>query len=83
MASANTIVWANACVEANAMMVSALVEGRDPYPNAIESANITCVGILAHESAMKGGAIMKLPAWTFRGAAKGAPAKRRILTLKR
>jgi hypothetical protein len=64
-------------------MVSALVEGRDPYPNAVESANITCVGILAHESAMKGGAIMKLPAWTFRGSAKGSPAKRRTLALKR
>ncbi len=67
-------------------MVSALVEGRDPYPNAVESANITCVGILAHESAMKGGAILKLPPWTFRGGAKSAaakPAKRRTLALKR
>jgi hypothetical protein len=64
-------------------MLSALVDGRDPYPNAVESANITCVGILAHESAMKGGALMKLPSWTFRGASKGAPAKRRTLALKR
>jgi predicted dehydrogenase len=66
-------------------MVSALVEGRDPYPNAVESANITCVGILAHESAMKGGAILKLPPWTFRGAARSTakPARRRTLALKR
>jgi|SRR5579859_3386065 len=46
-------------------MVSALVQGRDPYPNAVQSANMTCVGILAHESAMKGGKVIKLPPWTF------------------
>ena len=46
-------------------MLSALVDGRDPYPNAVQSANMTCVGILAHESAMKGGKILKLPSWTF------------------
>ncbi len=45
--------------------LSALVEGRDPYPNARQSANITCVGILAHESAMKGGEIIRLPDFTF------------------
>jgi predicted dehydrogenase len=45
--------------------VSALVEDRDPYPNAPQSANITCVGILAHESAMKGGEIIRLPEFTF------------------
>ena len=47
--------------------VSALKEGKDPYPNASQSANITCVGILAHESAMKGGEIIRLPEWTFTG----------------
>ncbi len=45
--------------------VRALVEGRDPYPNAAQSANWTCVGILAHESALKGGEIIRLPEWTF------------------
>jgi predicted dehydrogenase len=45
--------------------VTALVEGREPYPNARQSANITCVGIIAHESAMKGGEIMRLPDFTF------------------
>ena len=44
--------------------VSALVENRDPYPNAVQSANWTCVGILAHESAMKGGEIIRLPTFT-------------------
>ena len=45
--------------------VSALIEGHDPYPNAVQSANITCVGILAHESAMKGGELIRLPDFTF------------------
>jgi len=45
--------------------VTALVEGRDPYPNARQSANWTCTGILAHESAMQGGVIKKLPEWSF------------------
>jgi len=46
-------------------MVSALIQGRDPYPNAVQSANMTCVGILAHQSALKGGQVIKLPPWTF------------------
>jgi predicted dehydrogenase len=45
--------------------VDAIVKGRDPYPNAAQSANITCVGILAHESAMKGGKLLTLPSWTW------------------
>ncbi|MBF9252831.1 Gfo/Idh/MocA family oxidoreductase [Pontibacter sp. 172403-2] len=47
--------------------ISALTEGRQPYPNAQQSANITCVGILAHESAMKGGEIIYLPEFTWSG----------------
>lgn len=43
----------------------ALVEDRQPYPNGVQSANITCVGILAHESAMEGGVIKRLPEFTF------------------
>jgi len=46
--------------------LTALLEDREPYPNAQQSANITCVGILAHESAMKGGEIIKLPEFTFK-----------------
>jgi predicted dehydrogenase len=60
-------------------MLSSLVEGKDPYPNAVQSANITCVGILAHESAMKGGALLKLPPWTFTGGAKKAAKAARVL----
>ncbi|HEX9794420.1 MAG TPA: Gfo/Idh/MocA family oxidoreductase [Planctomycetota bacterium] len=41
--------------------LNALTEGRAPYPNAVESANITCTGILAHESAMQGGVRLDLP----------------------
>jgi len=45
--------------------VMSIVEGRDPFPNARQSANWTAVGILAHESAMQGGVTMKLPAFTL------------------
>jgi len=45
--------------------LTSLVEERDPYPNARQSANITCVGILAHESAMNGGEIKRLPDFTL------------------
>lgn len=46
--------------------VSSLVQDRDPWPNAVTSANWTCVGICAHQSAEQGGAIVKLPAFTLR-----------------
>jgi len=45
--------------------VSALVDKREPFPNARQSANITCVGILAHESAMDGGKKINLPEFTL------------------
>jgi predicted dehydrogenase len=45
--------------------ISALVANREPFPNARESANWTCVGICAHQSALKGGALVKLPAFTL------------------
>ncbi|WP_026996419.1 Gfo/Idh/MocA family oxidoreductase [Flectobacillus major] len=41
--------------------VDAIIKNREPFPNAEQSANWTCVGILAHESALKGGEIMYLP----------------------
>ncbi len=41
--------------------VSALIDDRDPFPNAAQSANWTSVGILAHESAMQGGKLIQLP----------------------
>ena len=45
--------------------ISALLEDRDPFPNAVQSANITCAGILAHESALQGGKILHLPEFTL------------------
>jgi hypothetical protein len=45
--------------------ISALVEGRSPYPDAVQSANWTCVGICAHQSAMEGGVIVELPGFTL------------------
>lgn len=44
----------------------ALAEDRDPWPNATTSANWTCVGILAHESALAGGEIRRLPGFTLK-----------------
>jgi predicted dehydrogenase len=41
--------------------ITALIENREPFPNAAQSANWTSVGILAHESAMQGGALIQLP----------------------
>lgn len=45
--------------------ISSLIQNKQPYPNATQSANITCVGILAHESAKQGGKIIPLPEFTF------------------
>ena len=45
--------------------ITALLENKDPYPNAKQSANITCVGILAHESALQNGKQLNLPDFTL------------------
>ncbi len=45
--------------------VDALVSNRAAYPNARQSANWTCVGLLAHESAMDGGRLIDLPEFTL------------------
>lgn len=45
--------------------VSAIRDGRNPLPDAVTSANWTCVGICAHESAVKGGEIVRLPDFTL------------------
>jgi predicted dehydrogenase len=45
--------------------VTALVEDRDPWPNAVQSANWTCVGICAHQSTELGGQIVPLPDFTL------------------
>ena len=43
----------------------AMLEDRDPRPNAVTSANWTCVGICAHQSAMKHGEVIELPEFTL------------------
>ncbi len=48
--------------------LSALVEDRDPFPNAWQSANWTSVGILSHESALKGGELIPVP--DFKGMSR-------------
>jgi predicted dehydrogenase len=45
--------------------LTALAEDRDPFPNATQSANWTCTGIIAHESALAGGELKKLPGFTL------------------
>ncbi len=45
--------------------LSALLEDRDPRPDAVTAANWTCVGLCAHESALKGGEKVSLPEFTF------------------
>nr|WP_231604732.1 Gfo/Idh/MocA family oxidoreductase [Crateriforma conspicua] len=45
--------------------VSSLLEDRDPRPNAVTSANWTCVGICAHQSALQGGQVVQLPKFTL------------------
>jgi predicted dehydrogenase len=46
-------------------LLDALVNDREPYPNARQGANITCAGILSHDSALAGGKEIPLPEWTF------------------
>jgi hypothetical protein len=50
--------------------VSSVIEGRPSFPDVYQSVNWTCAGICAHESAMKGGEIVKLP--NFREFRAGA-----------
>jgi predicted dehydrogenase len=45
--------------------LNALVQDRDPWPNAVQSANWTCVGICAHQSTQKGGEVVPLPEFTL------------------
>jgi predicted dehydrogenase len=58
--------------------VSALKANRDPWPNAPTSANWTCVGILAHESAVHGGEIRWLPEFTFTRDGALPPADKKV-----
>lgn len=49
---------------AHRLLMSVLGEA-EPYPNAVQAANITCAGILSHQSALRGGERMYLPDWTL------------------
>jgi predicted dehydrogenase len=46
-------------------LLMAVLGEQEPYPNAVQAANITCAGILSHQSAMNHGEKMYLPEWTF------------------
>lgn len=51
---------------AHALLMAVLGE-RPAYPNAVQAANMTCAGILSHESALRGGERIALPEWTLNG----------------
>jgi predicted dehydrogenase len=46
-------------------LLQAVLGEENPYPNAVQAANITCSGLLSHESALRGGEKMLLPEWTY------------------
>ena len=46
-------------------LLQAVLGNAKPFPNAVQAANITCSGILSHESAMRGGERVYLPDWTL------------------
>lgn len=46
-------------------LIMSVLGAQEPYPNAVQAANITCAGILSHKSAINGGERMVLPEWTF------------------
>ncbi len=48
--------------------VSSILEDRPSFPDVYQSVNWTCAGICAHESAMRGGAIVSLPRFDKRQA---------------
>ncbi|MFB3829252.1 MAG: Gfo/Idh/MocA family protein [Bryobacteraceae bacterium] len=50
--------------------VSSVIEGRPSFPDVYQSVNWTCAGICAHESAMRGGEMVRLP--DFRSSHAGA-----------
>jgi hypothetical protein len=52
---------------AHRLLMAALGEEK-AYPDAVQAANITCSGILSHESAMQGGGKVYLPEWTLSDA---------------
>jgi hypothetical protein len=45
--------------------ISSLIDDRDPFPNARQAANWTCVGLCAHQSALQGGSNIQLPGFTW------------------
>ena len=53
-------------------LLDAIVNNREAYPNARQGANITCSGILAHESALNDGKKIMLPEWTLANGPKAS-----------
>jgi predicted dehydrogenase len=45
--------------------VTAILEDRDPYVDIVKALNLTVPGIVAHQSAMKDGELMKIPQFSW------------------
>ncbi|MDQ3001550.1 MAG: Gfo/Idh/MocA family oxidoreductase [Fibrobacterota bacterium] len=45
--------------------IMSILEDKDPFPDVFTSANWTCVGLCAHQSAMNKGKWIELPGFTF------------------
>ncbi|GGM18971.1 Gfo/Idh/MocA family protein [Nakamurella endophytica] len=48
-------------------LLQAVLGEAEAFPDAVQAANITCAGILSHESALAGGKRIELPEWTLTG----------------
>jgi predicted dehydrogenase len=46
-------------------LLMAVLGEEEAFPNAVQAANITCAGILSHQSAIMGGEKVFLPEWTL------------------
>jgi predicted dehydrogenase len=46
-------------------LLMAVLGEEEAYPDAVQAANITCSGIVSHESAISGGKTIPLPEWTL------------------
>ncbi|MDR1798660.1 MAG: Gfo/Idh/MocA family oxidoreductase [Bifidobacteriaceae bacterium] len=53
-------------------LIQAVRGEAEPYPNAVEAANITGAGICSHQSALHDGQRVYLPAWTLTDRPSGA-----------
>lgn len=54
-------------------LLRAVSGAEEPYPNAVQAANIACAGLLSHASALRGGEKIQLPDWTLDTGSQPVP----------